>query len=148
MPDVPETILLAGMEVELNGEAASPPSAEDLRALMEYAGVPLPDEYLDAMRRMDGLAAWFGDADDPCYLVLDSCRLAIEGSEAHRLRESGSPLLAVGGDGGGEAFAIDRTTGEWVLVNWVDIGSGKDEFRFPSLRAMLDAFVAGTAFEG
>ena len=142
------SILLAGLEVRLDGVAKAPPSPEDLRALLDYAGAPLPEEYLDAMRRMDGLSGFYGEEDDPIYLVLDSCRSVVEGNEAHHLRERGSSLLAVGGDGGGEAFAIDRSTGEWVMVTWIDIGSGEDEFRFRSLRAMMDAFVAGTAFDG
>ena len=81
------------------------------------------------------------------YLVLDSCRGVVETNSAHRVKERGSPLLALGGNGGGEAFAIDLQTGEWVMVNFVDLGSGEHEFRFANLRALLDAFAAGTAFD-
>ena len=144
---MPMDIELAGIRVRLDGEPKGPPSDEDLRRLLDYAGAPLPPEYLEAMRRMDGLAGWFGDPDDEAYIVLDDCSFLIEVNLANRLKERGSPLLAVGGDGGGEAFAIDLTTQEWVLVNLVDLGSGKHEFRFPNLRAMLDAFIADTAFD-
>ncbi|GEM_PF-2767779 len=149
---MPTPFIIADVETSLYeppaGPPAGPPAPEALRRLLEYAGSPLPPEYEAAIRQHDGFECAVGEEDDEAFVVFFSCEEVVTRNEIHGLKERGSPLLAVGGDGAGEAFAIDLTNGEWAIVNWVDIGSGEFELRFPSLRSLLGALANGTAFEG
>ena len=142
---------LAGWPVVLEGEIEPPASAEDLDALLDYAGGRLPPEYLDAIRAVDGFEATFGEPDeygDPMGdIILDSCREVLRTVEAFGLRAKGSRLLPVGGNGSGEVHAIDLDTQEWAMVNRADLDTGDAAFRFKDLRALLDALATGTAFD-
>lgn len=140
---------LAGIPVRIEYELSGPPADEGLRALIEYAGFDLPPDYFDAMKQEDGFGAWFEteeEDEEDAYISFYSCKKTVEINEAIRLEEMGSPLFVVGSDGGGEVFAIDRQTMEWVMANGVELGSGENEYRFRNLRALLDAFIAGNAF--
>jgi hypothetical protein len=140
-------VLLAGIPIRSAYALAGPPSRENVRAMFDFAGFVLPADYTLVIEQHDGLEGWFGNEEDEAYIVLYPCAEAIDVNGDNRREYPNSPLFAVGGNGGGEVFAIDRNTGEWVMVNQVDLGTGTEEIRFPNLRAMLEAFIDGTAFD-
>ncbi len=112
---------------------------------MDGAGGKLPPPYLDGIRQRDGFEDVFGgpEARTTGYVSLGPCRSILETVATFEFRERGSSLLPVGGDGGGERFAFDLATGEWVVVTWIDLGFGSDEWCCPTLGTMLRGFVTG-----
>lgn len=126
---------LCGIEARVEGEPAGPPTEADLRELLAYAGGDLPADYLEVIQRHDGLMASFG-RDDEGYIVFDSCRDTIETNRAHGLGD-GAPLLVVGGDGAGKAYAIERASKRWVQTHWDDLPDASHATFFEDLRALL-----------
>ena len=77
-------------------------------------GIEWPSDYVEVITRHDGAEGDVG----PFGLVLYRADELIERNR-HEAMESFPGLVMIGGDGGLEALAIDRATGEVLLVPWV-----------------------------
>lgn len=68
------------------------------------AGVELPPEYVQFVKRSNGAEGFVGESS---YLMLWPVEELLEMNEAYEIKEYAPGLLLFGSDGGGEAYAFD-----------------------------------------
>jgi len=111
-----------------------------LDRLSDYAGVALPEDYVEFLRFSNGVRGDFG----PRYWLElwpaeDVPRLNTVYAKTNRA----DGALLIGTDGGGTAFAIDTRPRRPGLFEYVQFGFpllewGEEEHRAPSLRALFN----------
>lgn len=92
---------------------SDPPDPAALRAAGEALGIEWPSDYVTLVTAHNGLEGDIGTFG----LVLTVDELVQINN--HEVMEFFPGLVVIGGDGGGEALAIDRRSGEVLLVPWI-----------------------------
>lgn len=88
------------------GIARRPPNAQAFAEAGRVLGIDWPDDYSAFMRSTDGGEGWVGEN----YVAFWSASELVEYNRGYGVAEYAPNLVIFGSDGGGEAFAFDRST--------------------------------------
>jgi hypothetical protein len=122
---------------QLVGQAKKEPGAteEAIQKLLAYAGVALPEDYLQFLRWSNGIEGPIGDHG---YFALYSAEEILEANEGYGLPDSAPGFLLVGTDRGGTGFALDIRSKnpramEYVEMDFIFLDPDEIGTREPSL---------------
>jgi hypothetical protein len=109
-----------------------PTSEAELRVAEISIRHELPSDLRDFLLRSGGGEGWIGGG----YVAIYSTQELAEVHEGYQVDEFCPDLVLIGTDRGGEAFAIDRSTGRYVMTPFigdepavrVDVGGSFEEF--------------------
>ena len=93
---------------------SDPADPAALRAAGQALGIEWPSDYVTLVAAHNGVEGDIG----PFGLVLTPVEELVEVNK-NAAMEFFPGLVMIGGDGGGEALAIDRQSGEVLLVPWI-----------------------------
>jgi hypothetical protein len=115
----PATGLMA--ELEPTGSLGPGASAQQLAEFQALLGVALPSDYTAFLAWANGWEGFCGES----YLRLDGVEGVLAGDDAFRSQFPG--MIAIGGDGGLETYALDYRQGECSGLVAVDRNSTDPE---------------------
>lgn len=98
----------------------NPPSERaNIEQAEKQAGFAFPTDYRDFLLKQNGGEGWIGLN----YAMLWRAEELMEMNEAYRFTVLAPAILAIGSNGGGEAYALDRRTTEpsFVLIPFMDV---------------------------
>ena len=98
----------------------NPPSERSIIQQAEkQAGFVFPADYRDFLLKQNGGEGWIGLN----YAMLWRAEELMEKKETYRFSVLAPAVLAIGSNGGGEAYALDRRTTEpsFVLIPFMDV---------------------------
>jgi hypothetical protein len=90
-----------------------PAAAEALRQFEEETDFRLPDDYMNFLRLINGGEGVVGSGQ---YLILWPIEQLPAKNKAYEVSKYASSLLVFGSDGGGEAYAFDKATGNSIVA--------------------------------
>ncbi|MEO1730911.1 MAG: SMI1/KNR4 family protein [Pseudomonadota bacterium] len=114
-------------------------SGDDLRKLIEIAPKQLPQSYLDLLRESDG-----GEGPlpvDPWNLCLDHVKAVIDLELDGSQKQNFPSLFVIGGNGAGEAFALDLRFPDRMPVVMYDMFNSDLEESVVEVAESFDAFL-------
>jgi len=128
---------------DLDGLARRPPNAEALVAAGEALGIDWPDDYVAFMHVTDGGDGFLGDN----YVSFWSAGDLVDRNQGYQIEEYAPNLVVFGSDGGGEAFAFDRSTqpASIVMVPFIGLDSAIPQGQ--TFRDFLSRLRAGGPFD-
>jgi hypothetical protein len=132
------------MLAQFHGNPPSEPAIIDQAE--RQAGFALPADYRDFLLKRNGGDGWVGLN----YAMLWRAEELTEKNEGHSFTDLAPAILAIGSNGGGEAYAFDRRTAEPSLVLIPFIGMDLD-VAIPiakSFHAFLERIYTSDLFEG
>jgi hypothetical protein len=109
-----------------------PTTEASLRTAEALIRFELPGDLRDFLLRSGGGEGWIGEG----YVAIYSPQHLVEAHDGYHVDEFFPGLVLIGSDGGGEAFAIERDSGRYVMTPFVgdgpavriDAGGSFDEF--------------------
>ncbi len=118
-----------------------PATEQEINALAQFGGRPLPEDYVAFLRRHNGGALWYRDV---WYLHLWRATDIPSWSTAYGFRSTQiAGAIVIGSDGGGEAIVLDtrpaRADGKYPIyaINFVSIDWKDALLVAPDFRRLL-----------
>jgi hypothetical protein len=102
---------------EFNGNASA--TNESVLRFEESIGSKMPEDYLAFLKRFNGGEGYIGD---DAYVILWSTDEIICFNREYEVSENCPELLLIGSNGAGEAYAFDRRSKPWHVVQVPFVG--------------------------